>query len=187
MRMQNTVTIFTFIHFLHSPSSLLLVPIFEQDLFYFPVLYFLVYILCLKGFHHGISPMNLLYFNQINPFYCSVFPYPSYTPLFNCFQAFCYAISIHKCNVFQCYSLSFSFPVPPPIISSKSPMLQTSYTYVYVHIIYIYDHMCICICTYHLGLYSTYERKHVNFCLSEPGLLCLMLLSSPPSIYLQTA
>jgi hypothetical protein len=52
---------------------------------------------------------------------CSIALLPYYSAAFS---VFCYSIFIHKCNVFQCYSLvSFLFPLSP----LHSPLRQTHY------------------------------------------------------------
>jgi hypothetical protein len=64
---QNTFTIFAFLHSFFMPSPLSLVPTPRQDLFYLPALHFLkVYIDSSRVFHLGISDMHLSCFNQIN-------------------------------------------------------------------------------------------------------------------------
>jgi hypothetical protein len=94
---------------------------------------------CLVVFCLGILPVNILYFNQSNP--SITLPYPS--PLTRIVQQFsvffimaCYLIHVMNFNIIQSIILfffSFSFRV-----SSN------------------------CLCLY-LGLYSTYDRKHVTF------------------------
>jgi hypothetical protein len=62
------------------PSPFTLPPhIPHESLLFILVFHFLnVYFPCLKGFHHGVSPMNILYFNQINPsyYFLTLTPYP---------------------------------------------------------------------------------------------------------------
>jgi hypothetical protein len=54
--------------------------------------------------------VTILYFNQINPFYYSLFLCPFTLPSHysTAFSVFCYAIFIYRCKLFQYYSLYHS-------------------------------------------------------------------------------
>jgi hypothetical protein len=91
-----------------------------------PALHFILHLSVyswFKRFHNGISPMNKLYFNQ---FLCLALSLCLL--LFIAFSAFHYAFFLHRCNVFQYYSLfiilSSSSSSPPQIV----PLLETCCT-----------------------------------------------------------
>jgi hypothetical protein len=101
---------------------------------------FLVYIHCSRGFCHGISSMNILYFYYINPSFA--LPY-SFFPA--CYSTVFSASSTHM----NCILILFT---------------QVIYIYIYVHIhSYLYTYMFICIC-----LSSIYLSVYIWLHLEDP-------------------
>jgi hypothetical protein len=144
-------------------------------------------------FHYDISSIYVLEPELVHPlffsFYFSPFlveistslkilysflrrKYINYIHLLNfllLLSTFPYAVFIHRCNIFQCYthSIIHSFSLPPPhyplnhtitIMFSLSLSLCLS---IYIWNKCVYVHMYI----YILGLASTYEGKRVTFVL----------------------
>jgi hypothetical protein len=89
-----------------------------------PLSFLLVYINFTKGFHHGISHMHILYFDQINLLHCAPFS-PSSLHFLTTFSMFRNAI-IHIYNVLQYYSPHLSFFL---VLS----LLLPNYTHTHTH------------------------------------------------------
>jgi hypothetical protein len=64
-----------------------------------------VTVLCSLGFCLGILPENILYFNQSNSSVTLLYTFP-HLVLFNSFQC---VLFLHRCDVFQYYSLFVLF------------------------------------------------------------------------------
>jgi hypothetical protein len=133
-----------------------------------------VCVYCSKGFHHGISSMNKLYFNHSKPCYYSSLPFPPspyYLIVFSIFQC---AFFLHRCNVFQHYPLYHSlFLSLLPLVSSNSPTWKHVISlYIYVTYICTYIIMFVFMYMFIFWIYHICE-KTCNLGLSEPGLLCL--------------
>jgi hypothetical protein len=94
---------------------------------------------CSKGFCHGISHKHILSFNQINPLYYFLYPWPLQFKSCRCISL-CHLI--HTCNVFPYYLLSFFFPLSP---TSENMFFLSLYVCVCV---------CVCVCKYiHTHIY----------------------------------
>jgi hypothetical protein len=142
-----------------------------------------------RGFTMWISPVNILYFNQINlPYFCgtgiwtlglifarqalhhlshSTSPKPPkyYSTALSVFP---YAFFLQRCNVFQYYSLSIIlFSSPILLVQSKSP-LSSNVWYVYIYIYW----SCLYLCIW-LSFVSNFHlwKKTCDLCLFEHGLL----------------
>jgi hypothetical protein len=150
-----------------------------------------VYINYFLVFHHGISNMNIWYFNQIDTFYCSLFLYLPYPTIIQQLSVhFIMPSSYGDAMYFDIiYSLSFSFLLlsyqyPQTLKQShnhKCVYVCTYISYIYIHDIYmlyicVYMPMiciwCIYICIYThthvylLDLVFIYKWKHVIFVLA---------------------
>jgi hypothetical protein len=90
-----------YVHLILPPSPSLfilslLVFIPKQDLFFFPIFHFSRVYSLFKGFHPGISPMNTLFFKQINP--SISLPYLSPEHIHQQFHCVSLAIFLHRWN-----------------------------------------------------------------------------------------
>jgi hypothetical protein len=112
-------------------------------------LVFQVYIHCSKGFCDGISPMNMLCFNQINP--CIILPNHFLPALYysTALGVFCYHIFLYRCLVFQYNSLSIvrfpgpSFPLSPQSNYHKCFLYKSEYmiTFAFLFIFIFWIHL----------------------------------------------
>jgi hypothetical protein len=107
----------------------------------------------------GLSDMYISDFSQINPpitysFSITLLPYYS-----TVCSALHYINFIHRCkecfNIF--HSLTFSFLLLPPVVSSDRP------TNIIMVFLCDHDHKCIYMYIYLTCLASTYEGKHATF------------------------
>jgi hypothetical protein len=102
-----------------------------------------------------ILPVNVLYFNQSTLLYYASLSFSLYPVLFTVFSVFCCGLCLHRCDVFQYYSLtiilSFFSSITPHESPLTVPFLET----------YIYIHICPYICKY---IYI-YTHTHDNACI----------------------
>jgi hypothetical protein len=83
-----------------------------------------VYIQCSKGFHHGISSVNLLYFKQITPSITLPYLFSSIPIIQQISVCFVTPFSYTDAMYFDIiHSLPFSFPFPLPLM----PLRQSYY------------------------------------------------------------
>jgi hypothetical protein len=125
---ENKLTIFTLLYPLHSPSPTTnTLP--YHDLVYISVLYWL-FVHCSVGFCLGILPVNILYFNQSTPplLFLSLFPLPC---IIQQFSVFSFVLFLHRCDIFQLFTLSFSSSFPPALASSNSHYRKHVLYYMY--------------------------------------------------------
>jgi hypothetical protein len=154
------LTIFTLFYPLHSPppptSTHLLSGLVCSSLF---KCIFIIEKSFVMVFHQWIHCTLISLTSSITlPYSFSPTPIIHYSTAFNVFP---YAFYLNKCNIFQHYSLSFSFPLPPSPTVPNSPTIENL------------SCLQLCICLSFRLIFYTW-LKACDFCLSEPGLLCLM-------------
>jgi hypothetical protein len=108
-------------------------------------------------------PVNILSFKQSNHIYYSAFPIFPYPVSLNSFHYVLLCFFLHRFNVFQYYSLSFSSSSPPPLVSSNSLNIGNTFR--------IYIHVYIIMLLFVFGSIFCIWEKTCDLCLSEPALL----------------
>jgi hypothetical protein len=136
--------IFTLLYPLHLTFPSHYYSLFNITCFIFLSCIVLTCVHCSVGFCLGILPINTLYFNQSNPLcYSSLF----FSPTLYCltvFSTFWCVLFLHRCYVFQCYSLSFFSSFPSPLVSTNCPT---------------FENMFFCICIWICLLHMRKKRK----------------------------
>jgi hypothetical protein len=131
---------------------------------------------CSKEFCHGISPMNILYFNQISvptktlPY---LLPTPNYSIAFSAFLSCHLTIKMQGASILftLCHSLFFLLSLVP---SNNPAITDMFFIYMYIDII-----MFVFVYTFIFWVYLPHVGE------KKSGLLHLAWLSPGPSIYLQ--
>jgi hypothetical protein len=128
--------------------------------------------------------VGIFYFGPFKPFYTLPYPFTSHLPsifqLFSTYILISSTVTSYVMQYYWCSVILFYFPSFPKFHRIVL-LLQTCPTSEFV-----YHHVCFHIYVYFLALYSTHERKHAAFGLSEPSSLHLTWWPPVTSIYLQT-
>jgi hypothetical protein len=146
-------------------------------MFYISILHHLSAYSLLQDFHHGISPVNILYSNQDSSHYYFSLPFHLYPLLFNSFQ--CVLLCLLPPQM-QCISILFTIILFFSLLSPSS-LRQLHYCkhFLYVNVYWI---MFVFVYTFIFRIYIQHLRDNI----SPPSFSTWLRMISVPSFYQKT-